>query len=63
MERRNIRRVHHDEADGTPEYDEWVCECREIALTDYQIIKSVEEINVNAAIDAYTEQLVEEGLL
>lgn len=63
MERRNIRQVHHDEENGMAAYDEWVCECREISLADYQIIKSVEEINVNSAIDAYTEQLIEEGIL
>ena len=63
LERRNIRQVHHEATDNMPAYDEWVCESREIALSDYQIIKAVEEIDTNAAIDAYTEQLVEEGLL
>ncbi len=63
IERRNIREVHHEATDDMLGYDEWVCESREIAMADYQIIKAVEEIDTNAAIDAYTEQLIEEGLL
>ena len=65
MQRRNIQRVDHekDEAKGEEAYTEWVCECREISVADYQMLKSIEEIDTASAIDAYTQQLIEEGLL
>lgn len=65
MQRRNIQKVEHkaDESSGTGAYTEWVCECREISVADYQMLKSIEQINTASAIDAYTQQLIEEGLL
>lgn len=63
IQRRNIRAVNHEADDIMPAYDEWVCECREISVSDYQMLKSIEEIDTDAAIDAYTMQLIEEGLL
>lgn len=65
IERRNIREVSH-EADpdaGIAAYTEFICESREISVSDYQMLKSIEEINTDAAIDAYTQQLLEEGVI
>ena len=65
MQRRNIEEVTHkaDEMAGTDAYTEWVCECREITVSEYEMLKSIEEIDTTEAIDAYTLALIEEGLL
>ena len=65
IQRRNIREVSHeaDEDSGMEAYTEWVCESREISVSDYQMLKSIEEINTDAAIDAYTESLIEGGVI
>lgn len=65
MQRRNIKKVEHeaDEEAGTESYAEWVCESREITVSEYEMLKSIEEIDTTQAIDAYTLQLIEEGLL
>lgn len=63
VQRRNIRKVHHEEADGMEAFDEWVCESREIGISEYEMLKSIEDIDTQQAIDAYTEQLIEEGVI
>lgn len=65
MQRRNIKQVEHeaDESAGTEAYTEWVCESREISVSEYEMLKSIEEIDTAEAIDAYTLALIEEGLL
>ena len=65
MQRRNIREVQHeaDEVAGMEAYTEWICECREITVSEYEMLKSIEEIDTTEAIDAYTLALIEEGLL
>ena len=63
MERRNIVEVEHDGSDGLEAYTDYECECREITKSEYNMLKSVEAINVAAAIDQYTMQLIEEGVL
>lgn len=65
IQRRNIREATHeaDEDAGTEAYTEWVCESREIGISEYEMLKSVEEINTQKAIDDYTEMLIEEGIL
>ena len=65
MQRRNIEEVTHeaDEAAGTEAWTEWVCESREISVSEYEMLKSIEEIDTAQAIDDYTMQLIEEGVL
>lgn len=65
MQRRNIKQVEHeaDESAETEAYTEWVCESREISVSEYEMLKSIEEIDTAEAIDAYTLALIEEGLL
>ena len=65
MQRRNIQRVDHekDETKGEEAYTEWVCECREISVSEYNMLKSIEAIDTQAAIDDYTNSLIEEGEL
>lgn len=65
VQRRNITEVTHeaDEEMATDAYTEWVCECREITESEYNLLQSVEEIDTAKAIDEYTLQLMEEGVL
>lgn len=65
MQRRNIKEVKHeaDEVLGIDGYTEWVCESREISVDEYEMLKSIEEIDTTEAIDAYTLQLLEEGVI
>jgi len=50
-----------------PEYTDYVCESREITESELEMIKSIEEIDttkaVNSAIDEYTMQLMEGGII
>lgn len=61
MERKNIVAVTK-ERDGET-YECFESDSREISITDYNMIKSIEEIETDKAIDDYTMQLIEEGLL
>lgn len=65
MQRQNIRKVEHeaDEISGMPAFTEWVCDAREMTADEYQMLQSITEINTQKAIDDYTEQLIEEGIL
>lgn len=64
MQRRNIRQVDHEEDEQFGDaYTEWMCESREIAESEYHMLKSIEEIDAASAIDEYTQQLIEEGIL
>lgn len=65
MQRRKIEEVAHeaDDATGTEAWTEWVCESREISVSEYEMLKSIEEIDTTQAIDDYTMQLIEEGVL
>lgn len=44
-------------------YTDYVCESREITESEYEMLKSIEEISTEKAIDEYTLQLMEGGLL
>lgn len=67
IQRRNITEQEHEEQDGQPAYTDFVCESREITESELAMLQSVEEIQtdkaVSAAIDEYTMQLMEGGLL
>lgn len=63
MQRRNIELVHVEATDTMPAYDCWECESREITMAEYQMLKAIEDIDVNEALDEYTLSLIEEGLL
>ncbi len=63
IQRRNIEAMEHEATEETPAYTEFLCESREITVTEYEMLKSIEEINTSHAIDEYTMQLVEMGVL
>lgn len=63
IQRRNIEAVEHEATDDMPAYTSYKCESREIGVSEYEMLKSIEEIDTQQAIDDYTAQLIEEGLL
>jgi len=63
MERKNIVEVEHEGVEGEDPYTDWECDSREITVSEYEMLKSIEGINTQDAIDAYTEQLIEGGIL
>ena len=63
IQRRKITAVEHPEQDGTPAYTDYKCESREITFSEYQMLASITEIDTSKAIDDYTMQLIEQGVL
>lgn len=67
IQRRNIQQEKHETTEQAAAYTDFVCESREISVSEYEMLKSIEEIRtedaVTAAIDEYTMQLMEGGLL
>ena len=63
MQRRNIEAVEHEATEEMAAYTDYVCESREITVSEYEMLKSIEGINTDRAIDEYTAQLIKEGIL
>ena len=57
IQRKNIEKVQHEATEGMEAYT------REITVSEYQMLESIKQINTDKAIDDYTAQLIEEGLL
>lgn len=60
---KNIEKVQHEATEGMEAYTDWECDSREITVSEYQMLESIKQINTDKAIDDYTAQLIEEGLL
>ena len=63
IERKDIVEVQYEETEDVPAYTDYECMSREISVSEYNMIKSITEINTNNAIDAYTEELIKEGMI
>lgn len=63
IQRRNIQEVEIPAEGDMSGYTQWVSECRIISIDEYNLIESIKEIRTDEAIDNYTLQLIEEGLL
>ena len=63
MQRRNITEVEHEATEDMPAYTDYSCECREITVSEYEMLQSIANINSDKAIEAYTLELMEEGSL
>ena len=64
VQRRNIHTVEHPATSPEEEaYTDYECESRELTVSEYAMLQSIEEIDSSKAIDAYTMQLIEEGVL
>lgn len=63
IQRRNITAEEHEATETEAAYTDYVCESREIPVSEYEMLKSIEEIDTEKAIDDYTMQLMDEGVL
>lgn len=63
IQRKDIKEVYHPTTEDQPEYTDYECLSREITTSEYQMLRSIEEIDTTKAIDEYTMQLIEEGVL
>lgn len=65
VQRKEISQVEHeaDPVAGTDAYTDFECLSREITASEYHMLESITEIDNSKAIDDYTMQLIEEGVL
>lgn len=63
IQRKDIVEVTHPATDDHPGYTDFECMSREITVSEYEMLGSIKEIDTTEAIDAYTMQLIEEGVL
>lgn len=63
MERKNITAVTHEATEQEAAYTDYECDSREISVDEYNMLKSIEQIDTTKAIDEYNLQLIEEGVL
>lgn len=63
IQRRNIHEVEVPAEGDMPGFTQWISECRIISIDEYNLLESIKEIKTDEAIDGYTLQLIEEGLL
>lgn len=65
IQRKDIVEVEYeaDEIAGTDAYTGYECMSREITVSEYAMLQSIVEIDTDKAIDEYTMQLIEEGVL
>lgn len=63
IQRKDIHEVAHPATGNEPEFMDYECMSRELSVSEYQMLVSIEEIDTAKAIDEYTMQLIEEGVL
>lgn len=65
IQRKEISEVEHeaDPVAGSEAYTDFECQSREITVSEYHMLESITEIDNSKAIDDYTMQLIEEGVL
>lgn len=63
IQRRNIEAVEHEATEEMAAYTDYSCESREITVSEYAMLQSIEGISTDKAIEEYTLQLMEEGTI
>lgn len=63
IQRKDIKKVEHEATEDMPAYMDYECMSREITVSEYQMLESITQISNEKAIDEYTLQLIEEGVL
>lgn len=63
IQRKDIKKVEHEASRGMDAYTEYTCMSRILTKSEYHMLKSIEEIDAQKAVDAYTLQLMEEGVI
>ena len=55
--------VEHEATDERDAYTDYECMSREISFSEYNMLKSIEQISTDKAIEDYTLKLMEEGAI
>ena len=55
--------VEHEATDERDAYTDYECMSREISFSEYNMLKSIEQISTDKAIEEYTLKLMEEGAI
>lgn len=63
IQRKDITEVQHEKTEDRDTYTDYECMSREISVSDYNILQAIEQISTDKALEAYTLQLMEEGVL
>lgn len=63
IQRKDITEVQHEKTENRDAYTDYECMSREISVSDYNMLKSIEQINTDKAIEEYTLKLMEEGAI
>ena len=63
IQRKDIVEVNNDATEECEAYKSFECMSREISVNEYNMLKSIEKISIDKAIEDYTLQLIEEGVL
>lgn len=63
IQRKDIMTVEHEATDERDAYTDYECMSREISFSEYNMLKSIEQISTDKAIEDYTLKLMEEGAI
>ena len=63
IQRKDIMTVEHEATDERDAYTDYECMSREISFSEYNMLKSIEQISTDKAIEEYTLKLMEEGAI
>lgn len=63
IQRKDITEVQHEKTEDRDAYTDYECMSREISVSDYNMLQAIEQISTDKALEAYTLQLMEEGVL
>lgn len=63
IQRKDITEVQHEKTENRDAYTDYECMSREISVSDYNMLKSIEQISTDKAIEEYTLKLMEEGAI
>lgn len=63
IQRKDIKKVQHEATEQMDAYTSYECMSREISASDYNMLQSIEQISTDKALEAYTLQLMEEGVI
>ena len=63
IQRKDITTVEHEATDERDDYTDYECMSREIGFSEYNMLKSIEQISTDKAIEEYTLKLMEEGAI
>ena len=63
IQRKDIMAVEHEATDERDAYTDYECMSREISFSEYNMLKSIEQINTDKAIEEYNRRMEEQLLV